>query len=380
MSISYIPEQVKRQLWGRAAGRCQYEGCNKPLWLDSLTKSEFNTAYIAHIIADKPAGPRGDNKLSKKLRSAISNLMLMCDVHHRLIDLEDVRGHSAIRLQAMKKAHEDRIEIVAGLGAEKETHILLYGANIGEHSAPVSYQKAARVMLPLWYPAETTPISLGMINSSFQDRDHEYWLIESRHLRTMVVQQVRPRLVDGSISHISVFALAPQPLLILLGTLLSDIYPGEVYQLHREPQTWEWQPGPEEFEYITKEPTSCQTAIALNLSLSATIDRLRIKNTFGNQKYSEWKITIPNPNTDYLRSRTQLQMFRVEFRKLLNRIKTKHGEEAVIHIFPAVPVSVAVEIGRAWQPKADLPMIIYDQNRKLDGFSQALNIGGVRND
>jgi hypothetical protein len=32
-----------------------------------------------------------------------------------------------------------------------------------------------------------------------------------------------------------------------------------------------------------------------------------------------------------------------------------------------VPVSVAVEIGRVWMPKADLPLQIYDQS-KQDGF------------
>lgn len=42
MSVSHIPEKVKIRLWGKAAGRCQYEGCNKPLWLDSHTKAECN--------------------------------------------------------------------------------------------------------------------------------------------------------------------------------------------------------------------------------------------------------------------------------------------------------------------------------------------------
>jgi len=90
VSVSYIPEKIKIRLWGTAAGRCQYEGCNKPLWLDTLTKYEFNVAYIAHIIADSPDGPRGDPELSFKLKADISNLMLMCDEHHRLIDREDV--------------------------------------------------------------------------------------------------------------------------------------------------------------------------------------------------------------------------------------------------------------------------------------------------
>jgi hypothetical protein len=75
MSVSYIPETVKIRLWGKAGGRCQYDGCNEALWTDSLTQAEFNSAYIAHIIADKPTGPRGDPTLSEQLKADISNLI-----------------------------------------------------------------------------------------------------------------------------------------------------------------------------------------------------------------------------------------------------------------------------------------------------------------
>jgi len=34
MSASHIPEGAKCRLWGKAAGRCQYEGCNHQLYLD----------------------------------------------------------------------------------------------------------------------------------------------------------------------------------------------------------------------------------------------------------------------------------------------------------------------------------------------------------
>jgi hypothetical protein len=46
-----------------------------------------------------------------------------------------------------------------------------------------------------------------------------------------------------------------------------------------------------------------------------------------------------------------------------------------LHIFPALPVSAAVDVGRVWMPKADLPLIIYDQNRKLNGFIRTFAIG-----
>jgi hypothetical protein len=69
-----------------------------------------------------------------------------------------------------------------------------------------------------------------------------------------------------------------------------------------------------------------------------------------------------------------LSKFRKITRHALNKIKTTHGENIPLYIFPAMPVSAAVELGRIWMPKADLPLIIYDQNTSRDGFIRVLEI------
>jgi SMODS-associated and fused to various effectors sensor domain len=373
MSVSYIPEKVKLRLWGKAGGRCQYEGCNTPLWLDTLTQVEFNAAYIAHIIADSPDGPRGHPVLSEQLKADLSNLMLLCDVHHRLIDTENVAGHPVEHLRNMKALHEQRIEITTAIGPDKQSHILLYGANIGNQSSALSFNKAAEAMLPEHYPAELHPLILGMINSSFTDRDRMFWKIESSHLSEMIVQQVRPRLAHGSIHHLSIFALAPQPLLILLGSLLSDIPAADVFQLHREPPNWRWQENEPGFQFAVEEPKNAGGSPALVLSLSATVTQDRITAILGTDT-AIWKVTIANPHNDFLKSPQQLEEFRVLLRSLLDKIKARHGQNTVLHVFPAMPVSAAVELGRIRMPKADMPWTVYDQINDRGGFIAALNI------
>jgi hypothetical protein len=372
MSVSYIPESVKIRLWGKAAGRCEYEGCNVPLWLDKLTQAEFNVAYIAHIIADRSTGPRGDPVLSEQLKSDLSNLMLMCDTHHRRIDHDDVAGHPVERLRAMKDSHEQRVELVGALGPEKRSHVILYGANIGQHNAPLSLAKAADAMLPEWYPAEARPISLGMSNSVLRDAGELYWDVEAGQLKQLFEQQVKPRLAQGDIHQLSVFGLAPQPLLMLLGYLLCDIPAADVYQLHREPPNWRWQTDPDGFEYRVEEPATLDETPALVFSLSATIADERIHMVLPGAAI--WKVIVPDPNNDFLKGRGQAQRFRETIRRLLNRIKAAHGEQATIHVFPAMPVALAVEFGRVVMPKADLPLRIYDQNQKLGGFVHALDL------
>ena len=65
-------------------------------------------------------------------------------------------------------------------------------------------------------------------------------------------------------------------------------------------------------------------------------------------------------------------------RSVYARIKARHGSEQPINIFPAMPVAMAVETGRVWMPKADLPLITWDENRSSGGFRHAIAIGAAR--
>ena len=80
------------------------------------------------------------------------------------------------------------------------------------------------------------------------------------------------------------------------------------------------------------------------------------------------------PKNDHLRGKGQLILFSNYIRKLLNQIKAEHGQDKVLHIFPAISLAYAVELGRIRQTKADLPLLVYDQNNKSGGFIPALKI------
>lgn len=375
MSVSYIPLKTRFRLWAASAGRCQYDGCNKILWEDSLTKAQFSTAYVAHIIADQPKGPRGNKKLSKKLKSEFSNLMLLCDEHHRLIDKEDVKGHTVEILTRMKSKHENRIQLQTALDENKQSHILHYGANIGELGGKLTWKQSKKAMLPDWYPAEVNPISLGIKDIALRDNDPLFWKVEQLHLQKQFRNRVSNRLQDD-IEHLSIFAIAPIPLLIELGRLLSDVSGRETYQHQKEPEDswcWEGKESLEPFEFIIHRPERILSKVALNMSLSAQITNDRITKVMSDD-VSIWTITISKPNNDFMKYRDQLSKYRVKIRQLLDNIKAFHGQLNQLHVFPAIPVSCAVEFGRVWMPKADLPLIIYDQNYKKRGFALALEI------
>jgi allophanate hydrolase subunit 2 len=125
--------------------------------------------------------------------------------------------------------------------------------------------------------------------------------------------------------------------------------------------------------FCVEEPRSPKGTPALVLSLSATVTDDRITSVIG-EDVAIWKVTIPTPHNDCLKSQEQLASFRATMRPLLDRIKAIHGQNTALHIFPAGPVSIAIELGRIRMPKADMPWIAYDQVNTLGGFVKALSI------
>lgn len=330
MSRTTLPNKVVLQVWLRAGGRCQYPGCNDALWKDALTLREMNCAYLAHIIADSPDGPRGDPTLSQQLKADASNIMLLCDTHHRTIDLEDVAGHPVELLRSFKWEHEERIERQTSIQAERRTHLLLFGTNIGDRHGLVNYEQACAAVLPERYPAEEHGFRLDLADNEISERDPEFWdqtgKFVERRLRRYLAAGVG---LDGKpLNHLSVFALAPIPSLIHLGMQLGDIVSADVYQRQRSSGDWQWQRLENEtFAYTISRPGRPYPAtsqVAVNLSLSGTIGTTEIECAMG-EAVPIYKVTVGHPHRDFLRSKEQLELFRNEWYRLLAEIREAHG-------------------------------------------------------
>jgi len=375
-----INPTVQCMLWGRAAGRCEFSGCNRPLGKSSVTQEKVNVAQKAHIYSFGDGGPRGNDGIKAEDINGFDNLMLLCHECHRKIDQYRDGGRYPVELLRQWKAdHERRVALVTGIVTDKRSHVVLFGANIGDHSSPLHFDRTASVLFPDMFPAEDRAIELGMVNSSIRDRDEGYWQQEAKNLRNQYQRKIAERLAMGEIRHLSIFGLAPQPLLILLGSLLTDIPAARVFQLQREPPGWGWHPADMEEEngtFRVIEPNDHRGIPALVLSLSATITEDRIRAVLGSN-VSIWRMSISRPHNDFMKSPRQLLAFRQAARRVLDSIKAVHGQDANLHVFPAMPVAAAVEFGRVHMPKADLSLRVYDQIRNA-GFVQAVDIPLVK--
>jgi SMODS-associated and fused to various effectors sensor domain len=375
MAKTTIPQKVQSALWARAGGRCQYRGCNDDLVGDLIANKQDGVyGFIAHIVADSPDGPRGDAVRSPLLAKDLSNLMLMCGKHHKIIDVDGLADHPEDVLLAMKDSHETRIAINTGINEEYASHVLRFGATIGKNEALVSTKAIFAAMPPDRHPATSQTIDLELLNQTFEDNEPEYWELQRKNLGRLFAERIAGRIERQEISHLSVFALAPQPLLIELGRLLCDIVPVTVHQRHREPPTWNWQRDRPTLDYKISRPTDDATGpIALKLAVSATVHDDRIHSVLGREA-AIWSITVADPGNDVVRSPEDLSGFRQKLRALFNEIKAHHREGEAINVFPVLPVSLAVEVGRVWMPKADLALKVYDQIRDR-GFVTAVTIG-----
>ncbi len=369
-----LPEKVKITVWARAAGRCEYAGCNQLLIGDAVSGARHaNKAYIGHIVADSADGPRGDPIQPPRLARDPDNLMLVCDVHHRVFDREMVAEHSVEVLRAMKQRHEERVRIVTAIDEDKGSHVIRYAARIGANEAPIAKEAVSLAMLPERYPVDGGWIDLDLATLDLNDDEPEFWATHVKNLRRGFEEKVRGRMERQDIKRLSVFALAPMPLLIELGRQISDIATAEVRQLLRDPKGWKWDQTATPVPISLQRPQSQSPTVALKLEISAAIADERLTTVLG-EEISIWSIKAQGPHNDIFRTPQDIATLAKTFRTGLDEIKIVHGEDVLVHVFPAVPVSAAVEIGRSWQPKAHPKLRIYDQNRQRGGFIHALDM------
>lgn len=369
-----IDRADERELWARAGGCCQFQGCNKLVYKSEVTQERVNAAEMAHIYAFSAAGTRGNKGLrNKKKLNSVSNLLLVCRGCHKNIDKAGAAKKFTVELlQDWKRIHEDRIRRVVQINPKKNSHVVIYGGKIGPTQPMLDPMLTMAAMFPHWYPADDRAVDLRMVHA-FEDKTPDFWRAESENLRELVRKEITPRVQEAKPNHFSIFALADQPLLTLLGTLIPSLVPAVVYQPHRASADWAWAPPPPKFRFIVKRPANQVAPPALVFSLSSPVARERTTAVLGSGT-AIWELTSSAPGTDSIRAASQLTAFRDVARALIDEIYAAHPNLASLPIFQVMPASCAVILGRLHLPKADKPWVLYDQNTKLGGFVPALEI------
>jgi len=350
-------------------------GCNKYLLHHALTKTEGNFAEIAHIVAFSSSGPRGNHPARPEDVHDPKNLMLLCRDCHKLVDDHPERYPVPV-LKDYKRCHEKRIHHVTGLGPDMATAIVQLKARIAGQAVDIPVAHVTTAIAPR-YPIEVPGAVIDL--SRFDDGDDAaYYKIAKQEIRSKIERIYEPGSDVEKANHISLFALAPIPLLIYLGSLLSNKIPVDLFQRHRNPEGWVWKrKGPSvKYRFRLRKRGINRKNVALIFSLSGHVDFATLPSRVQTD-FNVYEIALANrtPSPGFLKQRKDLDRFRDVYRESLDKIHENHGVLAEILLFPAVPAPIAVLCGRELQPKADPKLVVYDYDKAKGGRTRSLNVG-----
>lgn len=376
MSRKSISETVKLQLWVKSAGRCEFKGCNVPVWYNGLTLSEGNFAEIAHIIGSSKDGPRGTEQ-SEELQTDYSNLMLLCRRCHEEIDDHPERYPIELLIN-WKQEHENRIEIQTDYPEDiHKSTILTCSVNIGDRSTPINFEAIRNAMFPK-YPTDIKGIKIEEREFDRLGTNVEWQSFAEKKIKRKLQRCFEEGVDEVKIKHLSIFGIAPMPLLIFLGKCIGDTVPCDIYQSHRTIEntnkTWNWQELTEDTTFIVnREQEGNSDTILLKLAISDSLNEDKY-STLLNSDVSIYQISVNEPSPHFLKTKRQLEIFSYEYRKLLNVIQTKHGANCKILILPAVPVSIAIECGRVILPTKDPEIYVCEYYKTDNGYKNVIKV------
>lgn len=98
--------KTQRRLFALSGNRCAFTDCPMRL-VDPTTGS--NVGEVCHIKGEKPSAPRYDPNQDDKARHGFDNLIVMCNVHHKIID-DTPERYPVELLTELKQKHESKQE------------------------------------------------------------------------------------------------------------------------------------------------------------------------------------------------------------------------------------------------------------------------------
>lgn len=127
-----ISVKTRKMLWGKAANRCALPSCRRELVMDETeTDDPSIIGEECHIIAREDDGPRGNTDFPKVQRDLYSNLILMCNIHHKVIDDQE-QFYTVEILKEMKSDHEEWVRNSLNIDEKQIRDELIYSTYIDE--------------------------------------------------------------------------------------------------------------------------------------------------------------------------------------------------------------------------------------------------------
>jgi hypothetical protein len=364
-----------------AGWRCQFDGCGEDLRHHFVPGATGNYSYFAHIVASSADGPRGDPVKSPLLANDPTNVMLMCDKCHRLIDRVAPSRYDADYLNEMRQRSVGEVRRLLDTLRHPAVQMLVIGGNIEGQSFAFDERIAEEAM---WlrklragaFRVEWFARNGGHLGASNFDG---YWLSLFQLLKND-----RPRLTgmldssaDGGRPRppLAIFPVHGTSVLVLSGRLVGESSSVHLFQFHRDQISgqrggqWAWPenaPVPANDKYkvvVHRTALPGETEAFLQVNLTAAIPESDLPtHLFDGGQYAvpAIEVTVENPSHRVISHPVDLELFGRVVDQALQKLQDEWRVRTV-HLVVIAPVTACFRIGQKMQARHHVEFVLYER-------------------
>lgn len=359
---------VELRVWVKAAGRCVLCATyllDERTWYIHTTK----VGEVAHIVgaSSGPKSPRGNGPLDEESRAAEPNLMLLCHACHRMVDdPQNVEIWTEDLLSQRKEEHEARVRRVTDFSTLQRTLVVTTESTVRSERITVGSRQITHALVE----EGLTPHMEGGLRSDICVKlpealdDPSDWAYAMKTILTQV-RKIRRSIEQGADADLSVFALAPIPLLMYLGALLDDTTTVRVFDRHRddhEARAWMWRNRrvgpPVKFDIDVPRDASA-TELVIEVAVSGTARVGRLPEDVEPLPRARMALAGQDARAGVLETRADLDAASAAWTRSLALIEERCPNVRTLHVVASVPVSLAVRMGRARMRGAHPAFVVY---------------------
>lgn len=378
-----ISPETANKVWADAGGCCMFKGCGHDLSNVPLYNKGARIAYLAHIIASDPDGPRGTIAESHLLSNHPENIMLMCDAHHRLIDSFEPETYKAPRLQEMRREHTSMVRKYRDAMRFPVAQVMTLFADLGNiptHFPDSEFLEALLAEQFSMHPEVKRHLTYqGRDDRTSPDFWGNYLKEMELPIRTMVQDLGRPTSADV----LAVFPVHHTPTLILAGRITGEARRIRVFQPSRARKSWLWDSNAaahpaDTFKVFGLMETQADEVL-LTIELTSHIDKKTLPDGLakavedGNMPWI--RLTVDAPNGECIQRKEDLAQVVNAARTSINSIQDKMRAQRV-HLIVVSPASVAFSVGQLLQVGHHVAFTLYDRANWQQPFRETFTING----
>ncbi|CCH57626.1 hypothetical protein BN8_p06822 (plasmid) [Fibrisoma limi BUZ 3] len=201
------------------------------------------------------------------------------------------------------------------------------------------------------------------IDGGVWDESERYVINSAKEIRRLADDKQAARLLY--------FGIAEVPHILALGAYVSDQRMVDVYDYHRDLNTWRWQQSEAslavELTNLPKEVVTQGGAAVIRVAISYPINDEDVDEVVGKDRLADIRVTLPDERSPVVastvRSAADVQQIRQTFRQALAELLRFRPNVNLIHLFVSAPAPVCLVIGQELQLRNNVPVQTYRYRR-----------------